>query len=61
MCGRDVVTSDRRRAPVQTAHESARRTGAGNVWAQLSVDAARDLVFVPTSSPSPDYYGGEHP
>ena len=40
-------------------HESARRTGAANVWAQLSVDAARDLVFVPTSSPSPDYYGGE--
>ncbi|HZA82444.1 MAG TPA: pyrroloquinoline quinone-dependent dehydrogenase, partial [Actinomycetes bacterium] len=41
------------------AHLSARRTGAANVWAQLSVDAARDLVFVPTSSPSPDYYGGE--
>jgi quinoprotein glucose dehydrogenase len=41
------------------AHQSARRTGAANVWAQLSVDAARDLVFVPTSSPSPDYYGGE--
>ena len=40
-------------------NESARRTGAANVWAQLSVDAARDLVFVPTSSPSPDYYGGE--
>ena len=38
---------------------SAERTGAANVWAQLSVDAARDLVFVPTSSPSPDYYGGE--
>jgi quinoprotein glucose dehydrogenase len=38
---------------------SARRTGAANVWAQLSVDAARDLVFVPTSSPSPDYYGGQ--
>jgi quinoprotein glucose dehydrogenase len=41
------------------AQGSARRTGAANVWAQLSVDAARDLVFVPTSSPSPDYYGGE--
>jgi quinoprotein glucose dehydrogenase len=41
------------------ARGSARRTGAANVWAQLSVDAARDLVFVPTSSPSPDYYGGE--
>jgi quinoprotein glucose dehydrogenase len=41
------------------ARRSARRAGAANVWAQLSVDAARDLVFVPTSSPSPDYYGGE--
>jgi quinoprotein glucose dehydrogenase len=41
------------------ARGSARRVGAANVWAQLSVDAARDLVFVPTSSPSPDYYGGE--
>jgi quinoprotein glucose dehydrogenase len=38
---------------------SARRAGAANVWAQLSVDPARDLVFVPTSSPSPDYYGGK--
>jgi quinoprotein glucose dehydrogenase len=43
------------------ADQSARRTGAANVWAQLSVDAARDLVFVPTSSPSPDYYGGQRP
>jgi quinoprotein glucose dehydrogenase len=41
------------------ADDSAERTGAANVWAQLSVDEARDLVFVPTSSPSPDYYGGE--
>jgi quinoprotein glucose dehydrogenase len=41
------------------AQGSARRTGAANVWAQLSVDAARDLVIVPTSSPSPDYYGGQ--
>ena len=41
------------------AQESARRTGAANVWAQLSVDVARNLVFVPTSSPSPDYYGGK--
>jgi quinoprotein glucose dehydrogenase len=41
------------------ARQSAQSTGAANVWAQLSVDAARDLIFVPTSSPSPDYYGGE--
>jgi quinoprotein glucose dehydrogenase len=39
--------------------DSADRTGAANAWGVISADAARDLVFVPTSSPSPDYYGGE--
>jgi quinoprotein glucose dehydrogenase len=38
--------------------EAAARTGAANAWSILSYDAERDLVFVPTSSPSPDYYGG---
>ena len=38
---------------------SASRTGAANVWSVISVDAARDLVFLPTSCPSPDFYGGE--
>ena len=33
--------------------------GAANVWAPMSIDAARGLVFLPTSSPSPDFYGGE--
>ncbi|HMB62087.1 MAG TPA: pyrroloquinoline quinone-dependent dehydrogenase [Eudoraea sp.] len=37
----------------------AHRTGAANAWAPLSTDPDRDLVFVPTSCPSPDYYGGE--
>ena len=36
-------------------------TGAGNAWAPLAVDAGSDLVFVPTSAPSPDYYGGLRP
>ncbi len=39
--------------------EAADRTGAANVWSLSSVDPERDLVFVPTSSPSPDFYGGE--
>ncbi len=34
-------------------------TGASNAWSVIAVDPARDLAFVPTSSPSPDYYGGE--
>ncbi|MDX2045143.1 MAG: pyrroloquinoline quinone-dependent dehydrogenase [Chitinophagaceae bacterium] len=39
--------------------QKAQQTGAANAWAPLSVDPYRDLVFVPTSCPSPDYYGGE--
>ena len=37
----------------------AHKTGGANAWAPLSADEERDLVFVPTSAPSPDYYGGE--
>lgn len=39
--------------------DQAARVGAANAWSILSYDAARDLVFVPTSSPSPDYFGCE--
>jgi len=41
------------------AGESAAKTGAANAWSIISADPERDLVFVPTSSPSPDFYGGE--
>jgi quinoprotein glucose dehydrogenase len=37
------------------------RTGAGNAWSVLSGDPARGLVYVPTGSASPDYYGGLRP
>lgn len=37
------------------------RSGAGNAWSIMSVDAERDLLFVPTGSASPDYYGGLRP
>jgi len=39
--------------------DSALQTGAGNAWSLLSADNERDLVFVPTGSPSPDFFGGE--
>jgi quinoprotein glucose dehydrogenase len=38
---------------------SAAKTGAANAWSTIAVDTARNLVFVPTGSASPDYYGGE--
>jgi quinoprotein glucose dehydrogenase len=41
--------------PVQGANM---RAGAANVWAPLSADDACGLVYLPTSSPSPDFWGG---
>ena len=35
--------------------------GAANVWAPMSADEARGLVFLPTTSPSPDFWGGLRP
>lgn len=39
-------------------NESWRTSGHGNVWAPMSLDEARGLLYVPTSTPSSDYYGG---
>lgn len=47
---------DPARATWQTG---ADRTGAANVWGPLSADPEHDMVFLPTTSPSPDFYGGE--
>lgn len=34
------------------------RTGTANVWASMSVDAERGILYLPISSPSPNYFGG---
>jgi quinoprotein glucose dehydrogenase len=46
-----------------SGHPSSKswRSGAGNAWSVMVVDSERDLVFVPTGSPSPDYWGGLRP
>ncbi len=38
--------------------ESWRYTGHANVWGLMSVDVGRGLLYVPTSTPSSDYWGG---
>jgi quinoprotein glucose dehydrogenase len=45
----------------QWSPQSIANASAANAWAPLSVDAARHLVFVPTGSASPDFFGGERP
>jgi quinoprotein glucose dehydrogenase len=47
--------------PIPWAEKQQVRTGAANAWSKLAVDAERDLVFVPTGSASPDYFGGARP
>lgn len=37
------------------------QSGSANVWSQMSVDVLNNLVFLPTSAPSPDYYGAARP
>ena len=56
----DPIPRDPRDPARQTWEgDSASRTGGGNAWSILSADPERDLVFVPTGSASPDFYGGE--
>jgi quinoprotein glucose dehydrogenase len=40
---------------------ASRTAGGANSWPGMTVDAARGIVFVPTGSASPDFYGGERP
>jgi quinoprotein glucose dehydrogenase len=35
--------------------------GQGNVWSSMSADDALDLVYLPTTSPSSDFYGAIRP
>ena len=43
-------------SPIPAAYRD--KSGAANAWAPLSLDPASGTVFVPTTSPSPDYWGG---
>jgi len=42
-------------------NESWRFTGHANVWAPMTLDPARGLLYLPTSTPSSDFYGGRRP
>lgn len=54
-----IPTNEKDPARKTWQENGATRTGAANAWSIISADAERGLVFIPTSSPSPDFYGGE--
>jgi quinoprotein glucose dehydrogenase len=57
--------------PVPRRHDAANaadwlggfppQEGHANAWAPMSFDAGRGLLFISTSSPSPDFFGGLRP
>ena len=42
-------------------NESWRYSGNANVWANMSADLELGYVYLPTSTPTSDYYGGHRP
>jgi quinoprotein glucose dehydrogenase len=47
--------------PMPWAKGQKLRTGGGNTWGVISADLEHGLIYLPTSSPSPDHYGGLRP
>ncbi len=35
--------------------------GGGNTWVPMSADSERDLLFIPTAAPAPNYWGAHRP
>jgi quinoprotein glucose dehydrogenase len=42
-------------------NESWQKSGHGNVWAPMALDEGRGLLYLPTTTPASDYYGGGRP
>ena len=64
--GRIVWTFRPVPAPGEFGHEtwggdSWKTTGHTNVWAPMSLDAERGLLYLPVSTPSNDFYGSRRP
>ena len=57
----DPVPRDPGDPAMKTWGKGTAHIGQGNVWSSMAVDPERDLVFLPTTSVSDDYFGGERP
>jgi quinoprotein glucose dehydrogenase len=44
--------------PIPTTIPEDKKPGGANAWSIIVADAKNNRVFIPTGSPSPDYYGG---
>ncbi|RFC61891.1 pyrroloquinoline quinone-dependent dehydrogenase [Fulvimarina endophytica] len=56
--GIDAWTGERKWTVEFIPEDVRQRTGTANVWTAMSADPDLGLVYVPISSPSPNYWGG---
>ena len=47
--------------PIAWGEKWAQHTGAANAWSTISADPSMGLLFIPTGSASPDFFGGLRP
>ncbi len=57
----DPIPRDPKDPAISSWSEGWKMTGQTNVWAPMTVDSKRGWIFLPTTSPSPDYFGGLRP
>jgi len=57
----DPVPRDKSDPAMATWEKGTEGFGQGNVWSSMAVDQSLDLVYLPTTSASDDYYGGHRP
>ena len=57
----DPIPREEKNAASTSWRGGNKSVGHANVWAPMTVDTKRGLVFLPTSSASPDYFGGLRP
>jgi quinoprotein glucose dehydrogenase len=55
----DVRTGDLKWSFGNIPKEEVPNTRKGSVWSMISVDNDRGMIYLPTTSPSPNYYGGK--
>ncbi len=49
------------RDPATGLEPTPPEVGGGNNWVPMSADSARDLLFIPTAAPAPNYWGVHRP
>jgi quinoprotein glucose dehydrogenase len=55
----DPVPRDPSDPAIKSWAKGTQVSGGGNVWSSMAVDQKLDLVYLPTTSASGDFYGGE--